>query len=98
MRRSKEISAARTHDGSKYFSDRPTGFHLKEWTYQDLQERAEQAGFTGLIGIRNLRFFSFRAPFSWFCHFERFLRAMPGSVQRFLSARMLPRLVVELIW
>jgi SAM-dependent methyltransferase len=33
------------HDISRYFSDVPQGFHLKEWTYWELASVAKEAGF-----------------------------------------------------
>ena len=34
------------HDISRYFSDEPRGFHLKEWTYGELAKVAAAAGFS----------------------------------------------------
>lgn len=34
------------HDISRHFSDKPQGFHLKEWTYRELFAVLRQAGFS----------------------------------------------------
>jgi SAM-dependent methyltransferase len=40
------------HDISRYFSDTPQGFHLKEWTYRELVTLAKKVGFSGVFAYR----------------------------------------------
>lgn len=43
------------HDISRHFSDKPEGFHLKEWTYGEMFAALEEAGFSGAFTYRGRR-------------------------------------------
>jgi SAM-dependent methyltransferase len=40
------------HDISKHFTDTPTGFHLKEWTYRELWPLLAETGFSAAFTYR----------------------------------------------
>jgi cyclopropane fatty-acyl-phospholipid synthase-like methyltransferase len=54
------------HDISKYFSSKPEGFHLKEWTYTELGRLAYETGFTSIECYWNLRKQMIRLPWTYF--------------------------------
>lgn len=65
------------HDISKYFSDTPEGFHLKEWTYTEIRPVLRQAGFGGISSRMMRKRASFWLPFGYFTFCERVLRRFP---------------------
>ena len=51
------------HDVSRFFSDAPEGFHLKEWTYRELEPVLRETGFGTLRAFWNGR--GARTPLPW---------------------------------
>lgn len=82
------------HDISKYFSDEPEGFHLKEWTYSEVEEILKRVSFTSWDGFwrinRKLNKKFVRIPFCYFKTAEAMLEWLPKKPQRFLSRFFLP--------
>jgi SAM-dependent methyltransferase len=54
------------HDISKYFSDTPEGFHLKEWTYGEIRPVLLRAGFGSVISKMYRKRTLFWLPFGYF--------------------------------
>lgn len=82
------------HDISKYFSDEPEGFHLKEWTYSEVEEILKLVNFTSWDGFwrinRKLNKKYVRIPFCYFKTAEAMLEWLQKKPQRFLSRLFLP--------
>ena len=82
------------HDVSQFFSDVPEGFHLREWTYHELEPILREAGFGTLRAFWNTR--GTRAPLPWSvttgC--ERVLGVLPPEPRRRLSRLLLPNVTV----
>jgi SAM-dependent methyltransferase len=54
------------HDISRYFSDEPEGFHLKEWTYVDMERLVKASGFSSFLPFRCLAGRCIRMPIMYF--------------------------------
>jgi SAM-dependent methyltransferase len=82
------------HDISKYFSDEPEGFHLKEWTYSEVEEILKRVSFTSWDGFwrinKELNKKYVRIPFCYFKTAEAVLEWLPKKPRRFLSRLFLP--------
>jgi SAM-dependent methyltransferase len=74
------------HDISKYFSDEPQGFHLKEWTHSE--------NFTSWHGYwrvnKQINKKYAKIPFCYFKVAEVLLKNLPRKPQRFISRLFLP--------
>lgn len=82
------------HDISKYFSDTPQGFHLKEWTYTGIRPVLIQAGF-GRITSRMLRKrVSFWLPFGYFTLCERVLGRFPHQKITGLAEKLIHEIII----
>ncbi len=69
------------HDISKYFSDTPQGFHLKEWTYTEIRPALLKAGFTKVSARMMLKRQVFFLPFLYFTILEKILN-LAGTLIR----------------
>jgi len=82
------------HDISKYFSDEPQGFHLKEWTYSEVEEILKRVSFASWAGFwrinSKLNKKYARIPFCYFKTVEATLRGLPKKPRRFLARFFLP--------
>lgn len=82
------------HDISKYFSDEPQGFHLKEWTYSEIGEILNKLNFSSWTGLwrinRKLNKRYVRFPFFYFKTVEAVLERLPKKQRRYLSRIFLP--------
>lgn len=82
------------HDISKYFSDEPEGFHLKEWTYSEIEKILKRVNFTSWDGFwrinKKLNKKHKKIPFCYFKMAEAMLRRFPIKPRRFLSRLFLP--------
>ncbi|MCF8315135.1 MAG: class I SAM-dependent methyltransferase [Ignavibacteriales bacterium] len=54
------------HDISKYFSDVPVGFHLKEWTHTELKKLVMDLGCSNYITYRRIKGYQIKVPFLYF--------------------------------
>jgi len=85
------------HDVSRYFCDRPQGFHLKEWTVGELAAAVKAAGF------RRVRAYSFRAgvrlPWPVVCLRlgEAVLGVLPRRMRRMLGRVLLPSITMAAV-
>jgi len=82
------------HDVSRFFSDVPEGFHLKEWTYGELGEVLRRVGFSSCRAFWNGR--GGRVPLPWrlAVALERLLAPLPLPTRRLLSRLALPNVMV----
>lgn len=70
------------HDISRYFSEEPEGFHLKEWTYLEIYPVLRRAGFSKMISKRVFRGWLLPVPFVYIVVCEKFFRLFPRSTIR----------------
>lgn len=76
------------HDISRFFTDTPTGFHFKEWTY------AEMTALLKRIGFRSSHTYRFGKPRPCVCwtaatlFLEFLFSLLPRKLQRRLSSRI----------
>ena len=83
------------HDISRYFTrGNAEGFHLKEWTYRELNAALRASGYRHVCAIWNARGFSARLPIGWVCALEVVLGPLPRALRRGLSLLPLPGIVV----
>ena len=82
------------HDISKFFTDTPQGFHLKEWTYAELFRLLRKTGFT--------RVYTYRAGKQRRCRLcnavtlfaEALLGVLPRGIRRRASSRLFQSVAV----
>jgi len=77
------------HDVSKFFSDVPEGFHLKEWTYREMSDAVRRAGFRSIGAYWQLKGHPLRLPLVLIEAFEATLGALPRALRATLSSRLL---------
>lgn len=82
------------HDISKYFSDTPQGFHLKEWTYTELRPILQQAGFTKLSSRMLLKHRMIPIPFAYFTAWEKILGRFPHAKIRRLAEILIREIII----
>jgi hypothetical protein len=78
-------------DISKYFSDTPQGFHLKEWTYMELGEHLRGAGFSAWHGGRRRRGRYRELHFGLFTGYEKMIGRLPHRARALAAKVFLPR-------
>ena len=75
-------------DVSRYFSDEPQGFHLKEWTYHEINNLVETTGYSQLKTYWNAKNIVRRMPYHYFAIVEKMLALFPkkyiGAVARYI--------------
>ncbi|RJP46347.1 MAG: class I SAM-dependent methyltransferase [Anaerolineaceae bacterium] len=82
------------HDVSKYFSDTPQGFHLKEWTYAEIRPVLKQAGFTKISAQVMLKRRVFSLPFFYFTAWEGILGRFSHAKIRRLAANLIREIII----
>lgn len=75
------------HDVSRYFSDRPMGFHLREYLHADLAAQLRRAGFRRVGAIRDLGTPPSRVALATISGIERIVEVLPLRLRRGLVAR-----------
>lgn len=83
------------HDISKYFSDTPRGFHMKEYTFREIRDLTRSIGFRNVrcvMGIKGR--FSVFIPFFYVTTAEVIIAMSRGRLRRALSNWLLPALTV----
>lgn len=67
------------HDISMFFTERAEGFHLKEYSYEEIAAMLAKAGFGRVWAILGARghYLPWRVPIGWMIAFERVLRHVP---------------------
>jgi len=84
------------HDVSRYFSDTPQGFHLREWSYRELVETTRQVGFEPVATWWTARGRWVRLPVSTTLALESVVSRMNLGMRRRLGHRLLPLVVLGL--
>lgn len=82
------------HDVSRFFSEEPQGFHLREWTYSEIEPVLRGAGFTRLRAFWNARGARLPLPWRLATALEAVLRRLPARLRRWLSRPLLPNVTV----
>ncbi len=72
------------HDISRYFDDIACGFHLKEYTFSDLQEIFPQAGFSPLRVITKIPGLPILKIMPYLL-LEKFLSSLPGKIRKVIA-------------
>lgn len=82
------------HDISRYFDEVATGFHLKEYTYSELNSLFEQIGFksSGYVGAYGIYL---KTPIGLLSGFERLLNSFPMLIRR--SFLFKPMLTIRIV-
>ena len=78
------------HDVSRFFSNEPEGFHLKEWTYGELLTTLRRVGYSRLRGYLMVRGSRVRMPLGYVLGSEGLLGLLPRRLHRY-PARLLLR-------
>lgn len=82
------------HDVSAYFSDEPLGFHLKEWTYGEIDQLLAQTGFRRWKKYWALRSCRAALPAAYFNFSEGTLGRLPKKYARPVARLLLPTIEV----
>lgn len=82
------------HDISKYFSDTPQGFHLKEWTYAEIRPVLQKAGFTKTSARMMLKRRMFPVPFLYFTAWEKILGCFPHAKIKKLAGILIREIII----
>jgi SAM-dependent methyltransferase len=82
------------HDISRYFSDEPEGFHLKEWSFRELKALLRAVRFSDVRAYWYSKHTRIRVPFAAFSLVERVLGWFPKRRVRRLAKLLLPNIVV----
>ena len=81
-------------DISRYFSDTPEGFHLKEWSYQDILYEARNTGFTKFLGSLQIKEKSIWLPLQLISFIETIMSILPSIYRSKLMQMFLPEISV----
>lgn len=73
------------HDISKFFERTATGFHLKEYTANELESVFQQAGFSRIVIFANLIWFTFKIPLRIIKAIESVLFLIPYIIRKKLA-------------
>lgn len=79
-------------DVSQYFSDEPECFHLKEWTYTEINRMLKDLEYTTFYTYWSARGINVRLPYPYFATCERFLGLMPKRYIRAAAKYLIPTL------
>jgi len=85
------------HDISGYFSDESEGFHLKEWTYTELEEVLKRSGYKSRSGLYQVKGLCVELPFIIFSTIEAILKALPRRWQRSLTPHLLRGITIKAV-
>ena len=78
------------HDVSKYLSDEPEGFHLKEWTCIELKQLFMELQYSQLFFFWYGKGIKFKMPYSYFEICEKMLGLFPKKYSRFITKYIIP--------
>jgi SAM-dependent methyltransferase len=85
------------HDISRWFSDAPRGFHLREWSYADLVRTARGAGYRAQHAYWTGRGQCLRWPLPAALAVERAVAHMPLGMRRTLGHKLVPMVALALV-
>lgn len=80
------------HDISKHFSDTPECFHLKEWTYTEMNEMLSDLKFSKFITRYQRYATGYNMPYKYFEVCENILQNIPKKNIRLVTKFLLPSL------
>ena len=81
-------------DVSRYFSNTPEGFHLKEWTYTELIKLLKSIGFRDVKTYYYMKYFFFKLPIWYFLLKEKILLIFPKGIRRIVSIFFTPHIAI----
>jgi SAM-dependent methyltransferase len=82
------------YDISKYFSNVPQGFHLKEWTYIEIEQLLKELNFTNYYSIWQVKDIKLKLPFFYIKTCEHLLNKLPWRYKHVLSRYFIPSICV----
>lgn len=85
------------HDVSRHFSDVPEGFHLKEWTFRELDAVMRDAGFSRLAFHRFAKGVPLRQPVALIGQLERWIGPLAPPLRRRLGRLFLPGIIISAV-
>ncbi len=85
------------HDVSRYFSEKPEGFHMHEWTYRELRELGRKHGFDKMYVYRFGRRWDSELFTRLTLVVESFMRMLPKNLAWKLSQRLFLGVTVCLV-
>ncbi len=85
------------HDISRYFSDEPEGFHLKEWIYIEIITMLMDLGYSTFCTRWRKKGIDIRMPYRYFTVLEQTLGLIPKRYIRFIAKYLIPSLYVVAI-
>jgi SAM-dependent methyltransferase len=77
------------HDVSKYFTQEPQGFHLKEWTYGELADLLSGLGYESCWGYVCLKSWAIPVPATVLRWIEQTSKFLPNFMKRIVSRYIL---------
>jgi len=81
------------HDVSRYFSDEPEGFHLKEWTYSEIARVLKRLKYSSWFGYKWTKRNLVKKPFAYFVVIERILGLLPKRLKKIVSRGLFSRYI-----
>ena len=85
------------HDVSRWFSETPQGFHLREWSYADLVEAGRRAGYRKFRSYWNARGLCVRWPLLKALAVEALVAHLPLGLRRSLGHKLIPMVTLAFI-
>ena len=73
------------HDISQHFDDKATGFHLKEYTYTELETLFRAVGFKDFRALIGYRGWRWECSIQFVKSIEKFVDGLPRKLRRWLS-------------
>ncbi|MCC7429246.1 class I SAM-dependent methyltransferase [bacterium] len=84
-------------DVSGYFSYTPEGFHLKEWTYTELEKLLKELGYLECYGYTYLKQKCFKMPFIYYKVMELLLKPLPKKFRKKISRYFLRGVIIKVV-
>ena len=81
-------------DVSKYFSDEPECFHLKEWTYSELKLLLKDVGYSSISAYVKIKDNIYSMPYKYFELWERVLGLFPKPKIRSLAQYVIRTILI----
>ena len=85
------------HDISRFFSDRPTGFHLKEYSAGDLRAVFLQTGFSKVIAYTILKGRRVDIPFALVKITERLFESLPVKIKKIVLSFRPVKIILNVV-
>lgn len=81
-------------DVSLYFSDKAEGFHLREWTFTDLERIVKVFNYRKCMGYWRVIENYVKIPILYFKVVELLIGGLPNKLRRIISRLLIPRQIV----